>query len=144
MEINECINYLLTVSQNKVFQHFGEKLKKFGITPAQYGVLNCLWKNSPQTPKQIGNILFLEASSVSGILDRMQKNDLIIRELDPNNRRNILIYPTEKALSMKSEIENIIKELNSKFWSNFSPSEREALNKLFSTIITKNLDMKRD
>lgn len=140
MEINECINYLLTVSQNKIFQQFGEKLKKFDVTPAQYGVLSCLWKNSPQTPTQIGNTLFLEPSSISGVLDRMQKNNLIIRELDPNNRRNILIYPTEKAISMRNEIERVINNLNSKFWSNFSAAEKDSLHKLFLTVINNTLE----
>lgn len=137
MEINECINYLLTISQNKVFQYFGEKLKKFEITPGQYGVLSCLWKNSPQTPKQIGATLFLEASSISGILDRMQKNGLIIRELDPNNRRNILIYPTEKGMSLKDQVKLIVDELNSHFLEEFSIEERETLKKLLTIIIHK-------
>lgn len=137
MEINECINYLLTISQNKVFQYFGEKLKKFEITPGQYGVLSCLWKNSPQIPKQIGATLFLEASSISGILDRMQKNGLINRELDPNNRRNILIYPTEKGLLLKDKIEPIVEELNSYFLDEFSIEERKILKKLLTTIIHK-------
>lgn len=137
MEINECINYLLTISQNKVFQYFGERLKKFEITPGQYGVLNCLWRNSPQTPKQIGAILFLEASSISGILDRMEKNSLIIRELDPNNRRNILIYPTEKALLLKNQLELIAEDTNSYFLEGISNEEKEILKKLLKTIIYK-------
>lgn len=134
MEINECINYLLTISQNKVFQYFSNELKKFKLTPSQYGVLKCLWKKSPQTPKQIGEILFLEASSISGVLDRMQKNGLITREIDSNNRRNILIYPTEKALTMKGDIEKIVEKVNMYFLGNFSEKEREKLKSLLMDI----------
>ena len=137
MEINQCINYLLTISQNKVFQHFSERLKELKITPAQYGVLNCLWKNTPQTPKQIGNTLYLEASSISGILDRMQKNELITREIDSTNRRNILIYPTAKANSLKADVERIAEELNSHFLSDLSLSEQEILKKLLLHLIDK-------
>ncbi|MGY0394487.1 MULTISPECIES: MarR family winged helix-turn-helix transcriptional regulator [unclassified Fusobacterium] len=137
MEINQCINYLLTISQNKVFQYFSESLKELKITPAQYGVLSCLWKNTPQTPKQIGSTLYLEASSISGILDRMQKNELITREIDSTNRRNILIYPTAKANSLKADVERIVEELNSHFLSDLSHSEQEILKKLLLHIIDK-------
>ncbi|STO31076.1 Organic hydroperoxide resistance transcriptional regulator [Fusobacterium necrogenes] len=125
MEINECINYLLTISQNKVFQYFSDELKQFKLTPSQYGVLKCIWENSPQTPKQIGKVLFLEASSISGVLDRMQKNGLIIREIDNNNRRNILIYPTEKALELREEVEKIVNKLNKHFLDKLSEEERK-------------------
>lgn len=134
MEINECINYLLTISQNRVFQYFSEELKKFKLTPSQYGVLKCLWKDSPQTPKQIGKILFLEASSISGVLDRMQKNGLITREIDSNNRRNILIYPTERALSMKKEIEEVVEKINLHFLGKLSDRERKNLKALLLDI----------
>lgn len=138
MKTTDCINYLLTVSQNKVFQYFVEKLKKFEITPAQYGVLSCLWQNYPQTPKQIGGALFLEASSISGILDRMQKKELIIREIDQDNRRNILIYPTEKGKNLQKDIELIVEELNIYFLENFTEEEKTILRKMLTDIINKN------
>ena len=45
MELQNCINYLLTVAQHEVFQAFSNKLAQFNITPGQYGVLGCLWEN---------------------------------------------------------------------------------------------------
>ncbi|BBP89614.1 hypothetical protein BsIDN1_32320 [Bacillus safensis] len=48
-------------------------LEECDLTPAQYGVLNCLWREGQLSPKQIGELVYLEASTVSGILDKMQK-----------------------------------------------------------------------
>ncbi|EUU44620.1 hypothetical protein O337_02733, partial [Staphylococcus aureus M0161] len=42
MELDNCINYLLSTSQNRVFKHFKSLLSPYNITPAEYGVLNCL------------------------------------------------------------------------------------------------------
>ena len=44
MELNQCINYLLTTSQHRVFQEVSKRLEPFDVTPVQYGVLYCLWK----------------------------------------------------------------------------------------------------
>ena len=77
MELTQCINYLLTIAQHSVFQFLSNQLSEYDITPSQYGVLSCLWTKEYATPKQISEILCLETSTISGVLDRMQKKGLI-------------------------------------------------------------------
>ena len=36
MELTQCINYLLTTAQHKVFQEMSSRLEKFDVTPVQY------------------------------------------------------------------------------------------------------------
>ena len=79
MELKECINFLLSTAQHNVFQYLSVKLSSLGITPSQYSVLSCLWGRSHATPKQLAEILGIETSTVSGLLDRLQKNGLIDR-----------------------------------------------------------------
>lgn len=137
MELESCINYLLSVSQNTVFQYFSQQLSVHNITPAQYGVLNCLWNEEPLTPKQIGERLHLEASTISTILDKMQNNDLIARSIEPNNRRNILVFTTPKAILIKPSVEKVVLEMNNYFLEEFTPEERENLSMLLLSIISK-------
>lgn len=137
MELERCINYLLSVSQNTVFQYFSQQLSVYNITPAQYGVLNCLWNEEPLTPKQIGERLHLEASTISAILDKMQNNDLIVRNIEPNNRRTILVMTTPKAEQIKPFIEKIVRDMNDYILEDFTPEERENLSTLLLSIINK-------
>jgi len=97
MEYTKCINYLLTVAQHEVFLIFSENLSQFGITPGQYGVLACLWQEESLTPKEIATILRVENSTISGVLDRMEKRGLIDRVLNPTNRRSISVKRQRKA-----------------------------------------------
>ena len=50
MELNQCINYLLTTSQHRVFQEVSKRLENYDVTPVQYGVLHCLWKGDKNIP----------------------------------------------------------------------------------------------
>lgn len=135
MELSECINFLLSVSQNKVFKYFSKLLEESDLTPAQYGVLNCLWREGQLSPKQIGELVYLEASTVSGILDKMQKADLIERTIDPNNRRNILVEATQKSLDIRDQVEAATIELNKTALQNLSNDDKVVLKKALSTII---------
>lgn len=125
MQLYGCINYLLTVTQHEVFQVFSQGLTPFNITPGQYGVLRCLWENSACTPKEISQVLRLENSTVSGVLDRMEKKGLIKRELDSNDRRSIRVVLTPEGASMRDGVLEIIDDLNKQVLDVLSPEQRE-------------------
>ena len=137
MELNQCINFMLNAAQNTVFQYFSHKLSQYNITPAQYGVLNCLWSYGELTPKRISELLFLEASSISGILDRMQKNDLIERNIHPDNRRVIIVTSTMKADSLRHHLEDIVREMNIKYMAALSDEEKQ----IFTSALKKIIDI---
>lgn len=138
MELKECINFLLSVSQNKVFKYFSKLLEEYGLTPAQYGVLNCLWREGQLSPKQIGELLYLEAPTVSGVLDKMQKADLIERSVDPNNRRNVLVLATQKSTEIRDKVEAATIKLNNTVLQNLSDSDKVELKKALDIIIKSN------
>ncbi|WP_205703202.1 MULTISPECIES: MarR family winged helix-turn-helix transcriptional regulator [Acutalibacteraceae] len=127
MDFSFCINYLLTVAQHEIFMNFAAGLAPYGITPGQYGVLNCLWTYGPCTPKEIAKELRLENSTISGVLDRMQKRGVIDRELDPNDRRSIQVVLTEEGKAMKDDVLRVIDDLNDVALSPFTQQERDTL-----------------
>ena len=140
MELKECINFLLTTAQHTVFQYLSQRLAPYDITPSQYGILNCLWINDCTClPRQIAELLCLETSTVSGILDRMQKKDLIDRVINPENRREILVMITPKGEALKAPVLKIIDEVNEEVLKDFSPKETEFIRKSLRQIAEKAL-----
>lgn len=135
--VDNCMNYLLSVTQHKVFKYYSKLLERQGITSAQAGVLTYIWSvpDNKTTPKEIGKKLHLEAPTVSGILDKMQKLDLINREVDPDNRRVIFVTPTSKANQMKASIESTTEEMNRQVLKDFSSEEAELLKQFLTKII---------
>lgn len=140
MELKECINFLFTTAQHTVFQYLSQRLAPYDITPSQYGILNCLWINDGTClPRQIAELLCLETSTVSGILDRMQKKDLIDRVINPENRREILVMITPKGEALKAPVLKIIDEVNEEVLKDFSPKETEFIRKSLRQIAEKAL-----
>ncbi len=128
MELKECINFLLTTSQHTVFQYISQKLAPFDVTPSQYGVLNCLWANGGTClPRKIAEMLCLETSTVSGILDRMQKKELIDRVI------------TEKGEALKEPVLQVIEDVNRDVLADFSEDEAVFFKKCLRQIAEKSL-----
>ena len=134
MEMTECINFLLTQAQQKVFKYLKSELDPFNVTPVQYGVLQCLWDEGTQTPKQIGSVLSLDGSTITGILDRLETKALLMRNNGIGDRRTIKVQLTEKGSELREPIGKIIEEVNIKVLKQFSLEEINQLKEFLKRI----------
>ena len=134
MQLEDCVNYLLTTAQHSVFLKMTEKLSAFEITPVQYAVLYCLWENDKRSPKEIAERLKLENSTISGILERMEKKELIKRSISKEDRRFIQVILTKKGASLQEDVLATVEHVNNEVLSIFTAEECDQLKKILRTL----------
>ncbi len=71
--------------------------RKYGLTSEQFGVLTSIKARGPQKPSQLSVILERSPNSVSMLIDRMVKADLVRRTRDRKDRRVVKVSMTEKG-----------------------------------------------
>ena len=140
MELKECINFLLSTAQHNVFQYLSVKLSSLGITPSQYSVLSCLWGRSHATPKQLAEILGIETSTVSGLLDRLQKNGLIDRIVNSEDRREVQVIATQKGRDLEKPVTVIIDDMNKEVLKTFTQYEIDKLKSMLRIIAAEKFE----
>ncbi len=140
MELKECINFLLSTAQHNVFQYLSVKLSSLGITPSQYSVLSCLWGRSHATPKQLAEILGIETSTVSGLLDRLQKNGLIDRIVNSEDRREVQVIATQKGRDLEKPVTAIIDDMNKEVLKTFTQEEIDKLKSMLRIIAAEKFE----
>jgi MarR family transcriptional regulator, transcriptional regulator for hemolysin len=74
-----------------------ELREKVGVTVGQWKVMVMLINQDGLTQKEIAEKLGLEGPTLIPIIDKMEKDNLVIRKVDPSDRRNNKIYRTKKA-----------------------------------------------
>ena len=67
------------------------------MTAEQWGAILVLLDDDAITQKQLGEQLFLEKSSVSRLLDGLERRGWIVRTRDPKDSRQKLVAPTPKV-----------------------------------------------
>lgn len=134
MELEQCVNFVLTKAQNAIQQLFKAELAPYGVTPGQYAVLKCLWDDNGQTAKQLSERLYLDGSTVTGILDRMENKGLIARQPDPKDRRALRVMLTEKGQSLEEPVNNAIELANRKALDKLDPQQSAVLKKLLEDL----------
>lgn len=134
MQLEQCINFLLTNAQHKVFQVMKKDLSVYDVTPIQHGVLKCLWEKDLHNPKDIAEQLSIENSTISGILDRMENKGLIVRSIDINDRRHIHVDLTETGRDIETNVDRIVDDVNEKVLKTLSDVEIKELKRLLVKI----------
>ena len=135
MQLNECINFMLTRAQNSTLSHFRENLSKHDVTPAQYAILKCLSELGEQSPSQLAHVLHLDNSTITGIVDRMVKKNLLQRTPAVSDRRFLTISITPLGMSMMPGIEQTIESVNRRILSVFDECEAQSLMKCLEVIV---------
>jgi DNA-binding MarR family transcriptional regulator len=106
------IQFELCTAQRAVSNYFKGILSDFQITPAQYALLKCLWAEDMKTPSQLAKELRLDAATVTGILDRMEKSDLLERVNNRQSRRSVSIHLLERGVRLREPVERAVSAAN--------------------------------
>jgi len=120
LDTTGCPFYLLTRASLAVTAVLRKAFGEAGVDhvkPAYLGVLMCLWKEesmdetlgklgSPGGLKiaDLGKCAGLEPSTMTGVLDRMERDGLVRREDDPADRRAMRIRLTDEGLKIRKSV----------------------------------------
>lgn len=77
-----------------------ERIKPFGVVPGQYAPLLALYETDGLTQAELCERVQVEQPTMANTLARMQRDGLITREPDPDDRRRsrVLLTPHARAL----------------------------------------------
>ena len=87
-----------------ILQVFQKELQSLDVTPVQYEMLLCLMQDGNCSPTYLANYFGLEGSTITGILDRMEKKGFVYRERNPYDRRALRIVVSEKGWSIGADL----------------------------------------
>ncbi|MFI6512322.1 MarR family winged helix-turn-helix transcriptional regulator [Streptosporangium sp. NPDC050855] len=75
---------------------YAESGREYGLTPQQ-GQLLCVLMAQPYGMGELGTMLRLAKSSLTGLVDRTERNGLVRRETDPRDTRAVRVALTPRG-----------------------------------------------
>ncbi len=102
---NESIGFIIVKAGRLIENRLRANFEKEGIsiTPQQWSALTYLWNEDGITQQSLANAFSKDKTSMTRLLNNMEKNDLIARKQSEGDKRNKQIYLTSKAESLKTE-----------------------------------------
>lgn len=74
-----------------------------GSLHSQACVLMFIEHKEKVLPKEIADMLYISTARVANILNKLASDNLIVREIDPNDRRQIIVTLTEQGKKAAKE-----------------------------------------
>jgi len=103
LQLDNQICFRLYTATRLVTQAYTPLLNTLGITYPQYLVLMVLWENDNQPVNDIAHRLMLETNTVTPLLQRMEKLDLVSRKKGKEDKRQQIVSLTVKGKQLEEE-----------------------------------------
>ena len=100
-------------------------------------LLLSLWEEDGLTQRQLSNRVQIEEPTTTRTLDRMERDGLVSRIRDKDDRRRIHIFLTERASQLKDELIPYAKEVNARATHGLSEQDKAKANSLLTYIIAR-------
>ncbi len=128
-EQEAALNILRT---NDQFQNrFGRLFRKYHLTSSQYNVLRILrGEGKPMPCLEIAERMIQVVPAITGLLDRLEKQELVRRERCSEDRRVVYIRITKKARSLLGRIDEPLDKLQKKMLGHLTRPELKELSRL--------------
>ncbi|HEX5828816.1 MAG TPA: MarR family transcriptional regulator, partial [Candidatus Limnocylindrales bacterium] len=104
-----------------------QRLVRLGISMTHFHVLTLLRHHDAMAMGRLAEILDASMSSTTGIIDRMEERGLVERVRVPDDRRVVLVRPTDQGLALIDEAELVKSEVMAQAIARLTPAELERL-----------------
>ncbi len=133
-----CPYYLISRATLAVTSHLKKGFANKGIgtiKPAYLGVLLSLWNEDGLKANELGKRAGLEPSTMTGLLDRMERDGLAKRKPDPNDRRAHRIHLTKEGVDAEVSATKVVSDTLEKVFSTISEEDIETTKNVLRTVL---------
>jgi DNA-binding MarR family transcriptional regulator len=130
----ETIDYYLKIVWQTMANKYNLIVSDFGITQSIGYLLINIDEQDGTTVSQAAALLGLKSTSLSRMLNQLEQNGLIYRELNKGDRRSVKIYLTPLGIEKRKQARVVVKQFNNYLNKHINEGDREYLMNLLKKI----------
>ncbi|RLB17149.1 MAG: MarR family transcriptional regulator [Deltaproteobacteria bacterium] len=136
MLFKDCLCFQVGKIARKMSEITREKVASYDLTTTQFFLLIALYEQDGIFISTLAHKLALRKATLTGLLDRLERDGFTERRADPQDRRVMRIHLTPKAEKLRDELTQIYHENNHMFLSLLSKEEQEVFEQVVCNIET--------
>jgi MarR family transcriptional regulator, organic hydroperoxide resistance regulator len=138
-QLRSGIGKLLRRAHRSYSRRLQDELAAHGVSLAQYLHLRELWDLNGITQNELSQKVGIEKASSTAVLDALEKNGLILRVRNAQDRRKVNVYLTPAGRNIRDVLSPAAKGVATQAVSDLSAAELDLLFSTLDRMIT-NLD----
>jgi DNA-binding MarR family transcriptional regulator len=131
------LTWLLHRAAQRMRTAMGEQVESHGIDFRGYLVLTALGIPEQRTQLALGQALSLDKTTLTSLLDKLEKQALVIRRSNPTDRRAWIPEATEAGRELQKKVALALAQTETALLEKFSPAEQKAFRVMLCGLIGK-------
>jgi DNA-binding MarR family transcriptional regulator len=127
--------YLLAMAGAAARRRWVEGLARLDVTPSQFKVVMSLNEVDSLGQRQLAERIGIDPRNCVPIIDSLEEEGLVSREIDGTDRRRRDIGLTRKGRQLAAELELVNAEIEATLMSPLSAKDRTTLHRMLVTIL---------
>ena len=132
--LEESLGFLIADSSRFVKRSLYGRIAQHGVRGGSWFVLRALWLEDGVTQRELANRLGLMEPSVLEMVRAMERDGLVFRKRDEEDRRKMRVYLTQRANELEAPLMEIAENVNTLMLSGLSSAEEVLLKLLLRKV----------
>ncbi len=132
MPPDDRLIYLLFTAQQKLRTYLKKMMAKENVrvTTAQAGILFLLKQKDGRTMSELSQILSIDNSTITGLVDRLEKTGLVRRNAGAHDRRASHVFINPQGMEEVDKAKRVIRMVNQEIMDGFSAAEMDSFKRI--------------
>jgi DNA-binding MarR family transcriptional regulator len=109
---HESLGYQVNQLARLLAHALAVRIAPYGVVPGQFAQLLALFEEDGLTQRELCDRVRIEQATMANTLQRMQRDGLVRCVADPDDKRRMRVYLTEKARAIEPELVAAARSLN--------------------------------
>ncbi len=134
-KLDDAIGHLLRRASQRSSAVLFSQLSEHDITPVQFATLARLLEYGSVSQNQLGRLVDIEPGNFHGVINRLAKRKLLVKQQDVNDRRKIRLRLSHTGLELVERLIPMSEYATQTTLKSFSRHQRIQLYKLLRQIL---------
>jgi DNA-binding MarR family transcriptional regulator len=132
--MEDQVGFLMRVAMQRHTAIF-MSLMAYDLTQTQFAALAKLVEVGTCSQNQLGRLIYLDANTVKGVVDRLRMRNLVTIEINPKDRRRSMIAATKEGYRVAKEATALAHQITRATLAPLRPLEQRQIVRLLQKMI---------
>jgi DNA-binding MarR family transcriptional regulator len=121
-------------ASRQITMYLEDQTRELGVSPVEGHVLTYLRRYAPAPVGELVRVFGLKQSTFTSLLDRLERAGLVRRELNPADRRSLLIYLTDRGRELTSRLNRLLEKLEDDIRARLRQAEAKGFHAVMAAV----------
>ena len=103
-DLDTCLGFITNNVAKEIAECFNDRLNLVGITRVQWIALYYLGEGETISQCELAEKMGIKASSVARLIDRMEREEYVLRKRSQEDKRRVDLYITDKGKELREKL----------------------------------------